>query len=109
MKLFHRRKCIILKLSPQILRILYKIGLVLIIVFSIVAILVFSKTVYISFLSKGEVFLPIGIGFFFLAPWTYHEADESRKKRGEISYVGLSFCAKSLFMGFIFIFAFVYF
>ncbi|MDR1179452.1 MAG: hypothetical protein LBK44_03010 [Spirochaetales bacterium] len=98
-----------INLPPTVLKIFYRIGWLLIIGFSFLGIPVFSKTLYIPFLPIGFIFLPIGIGFFLITPWLYKEADERRKERGEISYAGISSCAKSLLMGFIFIFVFFLF
>jgi hypothetical protein len=92
-----------------ILKLLYRLGWVLVVVFSFMGILLASEFIFIPFLPIGFIFLPAGCGFFFLVPWTYIKADEKRKQQGQIDHFRISYCFKLLILGFSYIFAFFYF
>jgi hypothetical protein len=93
-------------IQKSISKILYCFGLILLVVSFILGTLVFSKTISLPFFSMQTICIPFACGFFLLIPQTYIEADEMRKKKGEIDFIFISYCGKYLFFGFFFIFAF---
>jgi hypothetical protein len=83
-----------------------RFGWLVIIVSSLLGLLIISNIISDIMIPIEIIFIPIGIGFLFLVPWSYIEADKMRKQMGQISYTYLSYVGKYLFFGLISLFVF---
>jgi nicotinamide riboside transporter PnuC len=92
--------------NERLFRLLNRSGWLLIIISSILGFLIISNIVSKEIISIEMIFIPIGIGFLLLIPWSYFEADEMRKKFGQTNYRYLSYVGKNLFFGLISLFVY---